>query len=287
MTSSTSSRAAEVNDIKARRLGALSLAWAGSLVFAWLSVSLVVSELGIGVDSHAYWAAWRGQMYDAAPATRDAFLYSPAFAQAIWPIAQLPWPVFGIVWGLAATAAIVWLALGASRAWVIPLILLGTFEVLTGNVNWILALVAVFGLRHPGLWTVALLTKVTPALGPVWFLARGEWRKLVVAVGWALLVSAGSFALAPDLWREWWDFLSTYAASTDDKVGASFLPPLAVRIPLVLAFVVWGARTNRVWTLPVGMALLSPVSGMGQMVVLLAIPRLVRDKRAQRVDAIC
>ena len=268
-----------MHDVMARRLVALSLGWAGSLVFAWLSVKLVSGELGFGVDSHAYWAAWRGPMYDAAPATRDAFLYSPAFAQAIWPIAQLPWLVFGIVWGLAATAAIVWLASGASRVWVIPLILLGTFEVLTGNVNWILALVAVFGLRHPGLWAVALLTKVTPALGPVWFLARGEWRKLVVAVGWAVLVSAGSVALAPDLWREWWDFLSTHAASTDDKMGASLLPPLTVRIPAVLAFLVWGARTNRVWTLPVSMALLSPVSGIGQLVVLLAIPRLVREQR--------
>jgi hypothetical protein len=277
---------AEVSDIGARTLVARSLGWAGSLVFAWLSVTLVVSELGFGVDSHAYWAAWRGQMYDAAPATRDAYLYSPAFAQAIWPIAQLPWPAFSIVWSLAATAAVVWLALGASRVWVVPLILLGTFEVLTGNVNWILALVAVFGLRHPGLWTVALLTKVTPALGPVWFLARGEWRKFFVAAGWAVAVSVGSFALAPDLWREWWDFLSTHAGSSTDKVGATFLPPLVVRIPLVLAFVVWGARTNRVWTLPVGMALLSPVSGIGQLVVLLAVPRLVRDERKQRLDAI-
>ena len=273
-----------MSDIGARRLVALSLGWAGSLLFAWLSVTLVATELGFGVDSHAYWAAWRGQMYDAAPATRDAFLYSPAFAQAIWPIAQLPWPVFAVVWGLAATATIVWLASGAGKAWVVPLSLLGTFEILTGNVNWILALVAVFALRRPGLWTVALLTKITPAIGPVWYFARGEWRNLVVSVVWAVVVTASSFALAPDLWHSWWDFLSTYADASTDKVGAPLLPPLMVRVPVALAFVAWGARTDRVWTLPVGMALLSPVSGIGQFVVLLAIPRLVRGQRTTRAE---
>lgn len=269
-----------------RRLVVGSLAWAGSLVFAWLSVVLVSSELGFGVDSHAYWAAWRGDMYDAAPATRDAYLYSPAFAQVIWPIAQLPWPVFAFIWGLAGTAVIVWLAAGAGRTWIAPLILLGTFEILTGNVNWVLALVAVLGLRHPGLWTIALLTKITPALGPVWFLARGEWRKLVVVTLWSAGVVVASFVLAPDQWRSWWEFLSTQAAaSPTGQVGASLLPPLTVRVPVALAIVVWGARTNRVWTLPVAMTVASPVGGIGQFVILLAIPRLLRDHKQQARDS--
>lgn len=259
-----------------------ALAWSASIVFAWLSVTLVASELGFGVDSHAYWAAWRGEMYDEAPATRDAFLYSPAFAQAIWPLAQLPWPMFAIIWGLAAAATVVWLAAGAGRAWVVPLSLLGTLEILTGNVNWVLALVAAFGLRHPGLWTIALLTKVTPALGPVWFLARGEWRKLAHAIGWTAVVVALSVVVSADLWRSWWDFLSLHAGSTTGKVGSTLLPPLAIRLPLVVALVVWGARTDRAWAVPLGMVLASPVSGAGQLVVLLAIPRLLQDERSRR-----
>lgn len=269
-----------MDEIGARQLTLRALAWSGSLVFAWLSVTLVASQLGFGVDSHAYWAAWRGEMYDHAPATRDAFLYSPAFAQAVWPLAQLPWPVFAAVWGLAAAATIVWLAAGAGRAWVVPLSLLGTLEVLTGNVNWLLALVAAFGLRHPGLWTVALLTKVTPALGPVWFLARGEWSKLLRAALWALAVTAVSLAVTPDLWRAWWEFLSTYTGSAGGKVGSDIFPPLAIRLPVVLTFLAWGARTDRAWTLPVSMMLVSPVSGAGQIVVLLALPRLLRFERA-------
>lgn len=269
-----------MEEIGARRVTLRALAWSGSIVFAWLSVTLVASDLGFGVDAHAYWAAWRGEMYDNAPATRDAYLYSPAFAQAIWPLAQLPWPVFAAAWGLAAAATVIWLAAGAGRAWVVQLSLLGTFEVLTGNVNWVLALVAVLGLRHPGLWVIALLTKITPALGPIWFIARGEWRKLLQATAWTLVVIAVSLVLAPDLWHAWWEFLSVHSGSASSKVGSDFLPPLAVRLPIVVAFLVWGARTNRVWTLPVSMALVSPVSGIGQVVVLLAVPRLVRLGRA-------
>lgn len=257
-----------------------ALAWVGSLIFAWLSVTLVATELGFGVDSHAYWSAWRGEMYDAAPATRDAYLYSPAFAQLLWPLAQLPWQAFAVIWALGATAAIVWLAAGAGRTWAVPLFLLGTFEILTGNVNWVLAVVAVLGLRLPGAWTVALLTKVTPALGPIWFLARGEWRQLFTAIAWAATVIALSVTISPDLWRQWGDFLTTHAGSGSGQVGSALLPPLWVRLPAVVALVVWGARTDRVWTLPVGMALSSPVSGIGQLVVLLAIPRLVRRGRA-------
>jgi hypothetical protein len=270
-----------VIQIGALQLAARVAAWSGGIIFAWLSVTLVASALGFGVDSHAYWAAWRGEMYDGAPATRDAFLYSPAFAQAVWPLAQLPWPAFAVVWGLAASATTVWLASGAGSAWVVPLSLLGTLEILTGNVNWVLALVAVFGLRYPGLWTIALLTKVTPALGPLWFLARGEWRKLAHAAGWAVAVSLVSFAVSPDLWRNWWDFLSLHAGSSAGKVGSNFLPPLTIRLPLVVALIVWGARTDRVWTLPLGMAVVSPVSGIGQLVVLLAVPQLCRRERAE------
>lgn len=268
-----------VTEISPLGLALRALAWAGSLIFAWLSVTLVATELGWGVDSHAYWSAWRGEMYGAAPATRDAYLYSPAFAQVLWPLAQLPWPAFAAIWGCAATVAIAWLAAGVRKVWAVPLGLMGTFEVLTGNVNWVLALVAVFGLRHPGIWTIALLTKVTPALGPLWFLARGEWRNLGWAIMWSTVVVALSVSISPDLWRQWWDFLTLHSGSATRTVGSALLPPLWIRLPAVVALVVWGGRTNRIWTLPVAMVLSSPVSGIGQLVVLLAIPRLARRPR--------
>lgn len=265
--------------VRLGRVALLALAWSGALVFAWLSVALVTTSLGLGVDSHAYWAAWRGPMYDHAPATRDAYLYSPAFAQVLWPLAQLPWHVFGVLWSLAATVAVLWLAAGAGRRWMGPLALLGTFEVLTGNVNWLLALVAVLGMRRPGAWAVVALTKVTPLTGPLWFLVRREWRGLAVAVGCTCAVTALSVATAPGLWQDWVAFLAEHAGSSTGQVGSSLMPPLPVRALAAAALVVWGARTDRVWVVPVGMALLSPVSGVGQLVVLLAIPRMVRGSR--------
>lgn len=252
----------------------LALAWAGALVFAFLSYDLVAGTLGFGVDSHAYWAAWRGPLYDNAPATRDAYLYSPAFAQVLWPLVQVPWPVFAVAWSAAAAATVLWLAAGAGARWAGPLALLGTLEVLTGNINWLIALAVVLGLRHPGAWAVVALTKITPALGPVWFLARGEWRRLGLATAWTLTVVAASVATAPDLWREWLSFLTTHASSSTGRVGSAALPPLTVRAPLAVLLVAWGARTNRTWVLPVAMAIASPVGGLGQLVVLLAIPRL-------------
>jgi len=82
--------------------------WAGVALFtlvtcfAWPKVT--------GYDAHAYWAAWhRPDMYGGSPNTRDAFLYSPLFAQLVWPLAQLPWPAFLAVWTLAGGALYGWL----------------------------------------------------------------------------------------------------------------------------------------------------------------------------------
>ena len=45
-------------------------------------------------DAHAYWTAWQGGMYDTPWLVNGAYSYSPAFAQLIWPLTLLPWPVF-------------------------------------------------------------------------------------------------------------------------------------------------------------------------------------------------
>src|SRR5262249_43183846 len=122
----------------------------------------------IGFDAHAYWAAWRHDLYAAAPQELDAYLYSPAFAQAIWPLTRLPWPFFCAVW-LGVVAAIYWWLLHPlPRRWRIPLFAICTLDIVSGNVWSFFALVIVFGFRFPALWALPILTKVTPALGPVW-----------------------------------------------------------------------------------------------------------------------
>src|SRR5690606_8571549 len=119
-------------------------------------------------DSHAYWAALRREdLYQYGPATPDAFLYSPAFAQAVWLPAQLPWPAFAVLFSAAALATLVALTRTIHWQWRIPLLLACSHEVVTGNIHWALALVAAYGLRWPALWAIPALTKITPTVGIV------------------------------------------------------------------------------------------------------------------------
>ena len=70
---------------------------------------LMADRCGIGWDAHAYYVAWSGDLYDHAPGTLDAYNYSPLFAQVIWPLTHLPWPVFCALFIGAAAARIAWL----------------------------------------------------------------------------------------------------------------------------------------------------------------------------------
>jgi len=258
------------------RLTSTCVLWVFAVLVAGVSYFLV-RALGIGWDSHAYYEAWQGPMYDHAPNTIDAYLYSPAFAQALRPLALLPWPVFAGLFLVAATASFAWLLapLGWIRggaAWICCLP-----EILSGNIYWLLALVAVFGLRQGAWWAIPALTKVTPALGPVWFLVRGEWRPLVVAVATTVGVVAVSLAISPQLWADWLDLL-VGNVQPDEGVGAQLAPPLAFRLVAGLGLLAWGARTGRTWTLPVAMSAVTPVIALASLTITAAIPRLNQER---------
>jgi Glycosyltransferase family 87 len=260
-------------DVRARLPG--DLLWLTGLACLWLTWSLMIGLGGPGVDSHAYWMAWRGDMYKGAPATYDAYLYSPAFAQVVWPLTQLPWSVFATLWSASCLAVLVWLVRPCRWQVAVPLLFVGAHEVVSGNINWLLAVVVVLGQRHAWLWAVPLLTKIAPGVGPLWFLVRREWRPLVVSIGSTVAVVAVSWALAPHLWQQWVELLVNHSGSTSETLGGAYLPPLAYRAPVVVALTVWAARTDRSWLLPVAMLLASPVAGP-YFALLLAIPRLRR-----------
>ncbi len=234
-----------------------------------------------GLDSHAYWSAWRGPMYDHAPNTFDAYLYSPAFAQALWPAVQLPWPVFGVLWAALVVAGLVHLFRPLGWAWVVPLVLCCAPEIVAGNIFWLLALVAAYGARWPGLWAVALLTKLTPGIGLLWFAVRREWRPLAVALLTTACVVVVSFALDPALWRAWVDMLVSNASSSGSAQSA-LIPPLLVRLPVAVVLLAWTALTDRPWGLPAAMVLATPVTGVAAFVLLAALPRLHRETPAAR-----
>lgn len=242
-----------------------------------LAVTVVAAiEIRFGIDSHAYWVAARGELYTTGPDTTDAFLYSPAFAQAIRPLAaHLPWPAFGILWSVAAgvTLALLLRPLGLRRA--TPFWLCCSWEIVSGNVNWLFAVVAAFGLSRPYLWAIPALTKISPTVGLVWFLVRRDWWKLTLAAGTTLLIVTLSFWADPAAWLDWFEFLRAHGGQSTSQVGGLSLP-LVIRAPLGVLIVVWGAKTNRAWTVPAAMMIATPVSGIGGFAILAALPRLAR-----------
>jgi hypothetical protein len=236
-----------------------------ALLYVWLQ--------GLGADSHAYWLAWHGPMYTTGPMTQDAFLYSPAFAQALWPAAQLPWQVFSVLFSAGLGIALAWLLAPLGCRWAIPLWLAGLPEITSGNVFILLAVAAV-GFRRPEAWVFPALTKVTVCVGPLWFLARGEWRRLAISLTAIAAVAAVSAATAPDLWSAWLRFLVLHGRDASQPLGSSVMPPALVRVPFGLALLIWGARTNKTWAIPVSMLLCTPVLWLGSLTLLAAIPRL-------------
>jgi len=249
------------------------LAWVVGLAVTFFSVKMCV-DFRIGVDAHAYWAAYRDAPYRSAPTTVDAFLYSPAFLHVITPIAWLPWPVFAAVVMGAAAATFAYLLSPLGWRWAVPLWLCCTGEILTGNIFWALALVALFGRRLPSLWVVPLLTKVAPGVGVLWFLVRREWRSLAVTVVTLVVVVGASYGLAPGPWHDWVEFLLHNAGSSGHAVGSRIVPPPLVRFPFAVLLVAWGAHRQRPWTIPVGMLLATPVIGLGSFTILAALVRL-------------
>jgi len=228
---------------------------------------------GLGWDAHAYYLAWQGSLYDIEPGRVDAFNYSPAFAQLVWPFAQLPWPVFCALFVGMAAAGVAWLLRPLRRAVGIPLWFAFTPEILSGNIYWLLAITAVVGVGSGSPWVLPALTKILPTPGPLWFALRGEWRKLGGFTLALVAVTAISLASAPDLWREWLDFLMEHRGDAG-AASLGFVPPLWFRLPVAVALLFWGARRARPWVLAPVMLLATPVVGMGSFALLAALPRL-------------
>lgn len=266
-------------DVRRRLLRDAFLVLAGYLVVHAIQMA---GRYGIGWDAHAYYVAWEGGLYESLPGALDAYNYSPLFAQLTWPLTLLPWPVFCTILIAAAAAGVAWLVRPLPLVTAVGLWLFCMPEILSGNVFWLLAVAAALGMERGSPWCAAAYTKVLPCLGPVWFLARREWRHLAGFAITALALLVVSFAISPSEWASWLDFLRDSAGESNGYVyltPAAIYFPLVARLPLALALVVFAARTDRRWLLPVAMVLASPVVGWGTFALLAAIPRLRQPRR--------
>jgi hypothetical protein len=221
-----------------------------------------------GIDAQAYWGIDLAHPYSADfIGQHSKFLYSPAFALLMAPLSLLPYQVYLVLWTVFLAGVALWLA----RPWPWILLILSlpvSYEILVGNVHLLIAAAIVLAFRLPWLYAFPVWTKLTPAVGLVWWLVRAEWRKLAVAVGAIVLVGLVSLLLTPSAWADWLEFLQTNAGSPE------FLLPRGILAALMVAF---GGLTGRRWLVAVAVWLSLPVVWVNSWAILLAVVRL-RDR---------
>ena len=152
-------------------------------------------------------------------------------------------------------------------------------ELYHGNIHLLMAAAIALGFRYPAAWSFVLLTKVTPGVGLVWFLFRREWRPLAIALGRDRRPSPASRSSPTrQVWASWLtDSLGATAARRAPQ--PVLLPiPLWFRLPVALAVVAWGARTDRRWTVPVAATLALPVLWPSGLAILAAVITIRQDR---------
>ena len=130
-------------------------------------------------DAHAYWSVDLADPYTRPVATQDAFTYPPPAALFFAVLGALPFEVFQAIWTLVIGLALLLL----TGPWALLFILIPVVasDLYLGNIHVLLAASIVASLRWPALWAIPLLTKPSCGIGLLWYLARGEWRRLAVA----------------------------------------------------------------------------------------------------------
>ncbi|HET7902578.1 MAG TPA: glycosyltransferase family 87 protein [Candidatus Nanopelagicales bacterium] len=253
---------------------ALAGAWLAAVWVASMAVDAARTR-PLGHDAHAYWLATLDpSVYGRLPGEPDAFLYSPPVAQVLAAITWIPWPLFVAVWTSAAITAYVWLVRPLRWIWAVPLLALAIEDTTLGNVTWLTALLVVVGMRRSIAWVPLAFTKVTAGVGLLWYVVRRDWRAVGVALGTGVAVLVVSFLASPGLWR-------AYATFMVGLGGSGVL----LRTVAASALVVFAARTDRPWLVPVAVVVCAPLALAYTWAALLAVPRLLRPETLTALNA--
>jgi hypothetical protein len=254
-------------------LVAVAASWLAIVYFAepW-GKSLLPS----GMDARCYLVPTLSDPYLHSNWTDQiAYPYSPAFLQLLEPIRLLGqllgWQAFMAAWAAILFAALVYMT--GPRLILLGLALFGLMEIWGGNIELLVALAIVLGFRWPATWSFVLLTKITPGIGLLWFVVRREWTSLAIALGATAAVVVASFMLMPDAWRTWPQVLANNVGK--NGTWAAVPIPFVIRLPFALLLVVWGARKNHRWTVPVSAMLALPALWYGGLSILIATLPLV------------
>ena len=231
---------------------------AGLLFLGYLFLVVAPVAGTFGYDAFAYWAVNPADPYTIGVGGLGAFNYSPPIARLFGPFGLVPWYSFLWVWTALLIGNLIWLGdRGVRVLWLLALPPVA-LELYHGNVHLWIASAIVLGFRYPWTWAFVILTKVTPGIALVWFAVRREWRHLAIASGVTAAIVVVSLLLDLQVWREWIAFL------TSTPEGGSIAQfqiaiPLWIRLPAALVIVIWGARTDRRWTVPLAATVALPV----------------------------
>ena len=249
------------------------LATFGAAVLAALISTVYILEGPWPFDAIAYWTAWSHNLYGHS-GLLEGYLYSPAFAQIIYPLTTLPFDWFRIVWAAISFSVYAWLLAPLGPRLSIPLLIACAPAVANGNTEFVLALVAVVGFGRPASWTAVILTKVTPSVGLVWFAVRGEWRPIAVALATTAAITVASLVVAPHLWFDWISILISNATGRPEGFSKLVQVPLTVRLPLGIGIAAVGGLTGRKWLMPIAMLFATPDLLVTSYAILAGLPRL-------------
>ena len=130
--------------------------WRGAtaLAIAYLLVRwalLVPDQGGIhGIDARTYWGT---SLEDPYPGPQigmpGAYLYSPAFIEALTPARLLPWELFHALWTGLSIAALAFLVTPVGGALALTLLPFVFRDVFIGNIHLMLGVAIAIGLRYP------------------------------------------------------------------------------------------------------------------------------------------
>lgn len=254
----------------------------GLLFLAYLFLIVAPEVKTFGYDAWAYWSVQLPHPYNVPLGGLGSFLYSPPIALLFNLFSAVPWWVFLWLWLAAMVGTIIWLG----GRWTLAVLAFPpvALELYHGNIHLFLAAAVALGFAYPWAWSFILLAKSTSGIGLLWFVVRREWRQLAIALGATAVIAAASFLIAPALWSEWISFVSQDLQGTTSQ--SSVAVPLWLRLIAAAAIVIWGARTDRRWTVAVAAAIALPVLWLAGLCVMLgAVPGLRAQARGRAAAA--
>jgi hypothetical protein len=247
-------------------------------VVGFLFGLLLISGMALRTDAELFHSIGLDRPYTGIVGDDGAFVYSPAFAQALQPFRLLPVDWFVTLWRVAELVLLTVLA----GPWTLLLLLTVpvTAELMEAQVHMFLAAAIVAAWRWPGLWAIPILTKPTLGVGLLFHVGARDWRALRVALAWTAGITLVSFVMVPSLWVEWVKVLA--GSASHQLSGPVILIPLLVRLPVAAALAWYAGRRNWPRLVPIAAMIALPALWIvGLSMAVAAIPD-VRRLRAGR-----